>query len=187
MPSLVTHFAGTASAGTSDPHCPCKGSCCWPCRDTPAPKSPAGARGPQTHRQPQSPFSPGSCRAAPHGPGPKDTAWLHHHGTSSSQRCYSTQTHKNTLEKSGGDGGKEGQGTSETPGEIDPDLGEKTRHGSILRAGALLLKPTPKHDNSPPSFPDNKGVCSAEEGDWQGAPFPPLHLHLSNLHAGCGG
>lgn len=28
-----------------------------------------------------------------------------------------------------------------------PDLGEKSRHSSVLRAGALLLNPTPKHDN----------------------------------------
>lgn len=90
---------------------------------------------------------PRAVQGAPHGPGPKDTAWLHHHGTASSEGCCSTQTHKNTFEKSGGDGGKEGQGISEIPGEIDPDLGEKNRHSSILRAGALLLNSAPRHAN----------------------------------------
>lgn len=128
-----------------------KGSCCWPCRDTPVPKSPAGSsswgRDTSDTETGTASLLPRAVQGAPHGPGPKDTAWLHHHGTASSEGCCSTQTHKNTFEKSGGDGGKEGQGISEIPGEIDPDLGEKNRHSSILRAGALLLNSAPRHAN----------------------------------------
>lgn len=130
-------------AGASDPCCPWQGELLLALQRHSCPKHPSwqqqlrqrdlGHTARHSLLSPQGPAGVHPMAQAPRTrPGSITTAELPVKGATADKHP------KNTLEKGWGSWRKEGQGTSEipeTPGEIEPDLGEKTRHSSILRAG----------------------------------------------------